>query len=39
LSTYFNETLIAALISALIILVPSASLIIYRRLRNRHKAP
>jgi len=37
--TYFNETLIAVFISALIILVPSASLIIYRRLRNRHKAP
>ena len=34
LSTYFNETLIAALISALIILVPSASLIIYRGLRR-----
>jgi hypothetical protein len=34
LSTYFNETLIAALISALIILIPSASLIIYRGLRR-----
>jgi len=39
LSTYFDETLIAALISALIIIVPPASLIIYRRLRNRHKVP
>jgi hypothetical protein len=37
--TYFNETVIAALISALIIIVPPASLIIYRRLRNRHKTP
>jgi len=39
LSTYFNETLIAALISALIIIIPSLLLIIYRRLRSRHKTP
>lgn len=36
LSTYLNETLIATLVSALIIIVPPALLIIYRRLRSRH---
>lgn len=39
LFAYFNETLIAALISALIIIIPSLLLIIYRRLRSRHKTP
>jgi len=37
LTTYFSEAMIAALISALIMIVPSASFIIYRRLHGRHK--
>jgi hypothetical protein len=37
LHSYFNEALIAALVSALIMIVPSALFIIYRRRRSRHK--
>jgi hypothetical protein len=37
LHTFFNEILIAALISALIITVPSALFITHRHMRSRHK--